>query len=70
MQAIPRDSSLYERVMGKDFKSNDIYQLLIGLVLINVATFLLDGFPKLILGGLGAIIVGYVIFKFLRPYFI
>ena len=54
--------------MSQDFKSNDIVQLLIGLILINIATFLLDGFAELILGGLGAIIVGYVIFKFVRPY--
>ncbi len=47
----------------------EIKQLAIGLILINIAAFLLDGIPKLIIGGTGAVIVGYVIFKYLKRTF-
>jgi len=44
----------------------EIRQLAIGLVLINVAVFFLDDIAKLIIGGVGSVIVGYVIFKYLK----
>ena len=47
----------------------EIRQLAISLILINVAVFLLDGIPKLIIGGVGSVILGYVIFKYLKRAF-